>query len=82
LDTELQTQYDNYFTMFRTEGWKQFIEDMNEVYEAYRREDIKDDIDLAKVQGERKILKNILVFEDAIHSTYDALEEDDYDSSL
>lgn len=82
MDTELQTQYDNYFTMFRTEGWKQFIEDMNEIYEAYRIEDIKDDIDLAKVQGERKVLKNILAFEDAIRSTYDALNEDGYDSSL
>ena len=36
----------------------------------------------AKVQGERKVLKNILAFEDAIHSTYDALNEDGYDSSL
>lgn len=82
MDTELQTQYDNYFAMFRTEGWKQFIEDMNGVYESYSIDNLKDDLDLFKVQGERKVLKNILVFEDAIRSTYDALNEDDYDSSL
>jgi len=68
--------------MFRTEGWKQFVEDMTDVFEGYRIEDIKDDIDLAKVQGERKILKNILAFEDAVSTTYDTLVEEDSDTQV
>jgi hypothetical protein len=55
---------------------------MTDVFEGYRIEDIKDDIDLAKVQGERKILKNILAFEDAVSTTYDTLVEEDSDTQV
>jgi hypothetical protein len=55
---------------------------MTDVFEGYRIEDIKDDIDLAKVQGERKILKNILAFEDAVRTTYDTLVEEDSDTQV
>lgn len=82
MDQYLKTQYDNYFEMFRTEGWKQFVEDMTDVYQGYRIEDIKDDIDLAKVQGERKILNTILAFEDSIRTTYDTFAEEDSDTEI
>lgn len=82
MDDHLKTQYENYFALFRTEGWKQFIEDMSIVYEGYQIEDIKDDLGLAKVQGERKILRNVLVFEDAIRTTYDTLMEESSDTAL
>lgn len=82
MEQYLKTQYDNYFEMFRTEGWKQFVEDMTDVFKGYRIEDIKDDIDLAKVQGERKILNTILAFEDAIRTTYDTFAEEDSDTEV
>lgn len=82
MDQYLKTQYDNYFEMFRTEGWKQFVEDMTDVFQGYRIEDIKDDIDLAKVQGERKILNTILAFEDSIRTTYDTFAEEDSDTEI
>ena len=82
MDQYLKTQYDHYFEMFRTEGWKQFVEDMTDVFEGYRIEDIKDDIDLAKVQGERKILNTILAFEDSIRTTYDTFAEEDSDTEI
>jgi hypothetical protein len=71
LDTETQIQYDNYFTLFRTDGWKQFIEDMQELYDTYSIEDIKDELQLSRVQGERHILNQILKFEWAIQNSYD-----------
>lgn len=82
MDQYLKTQYDNYFEMFRTEGWKQFVEDMTDVFQGYRIEDIKDDIDLAKVQGERKILNTILAFENSIRTTYDTFAEEDSDTEI
>jgi hypothetical protein len=79
LDTELQRQYDNYFEMFSTEGWKQLIEDLEDISDNFRIEDIKDEVDLANIQGQLKVLKQILYFEDSIRRTHDDLvgETDD-----
>lgn len=73
MDQELQQQYDNYFAMFSTEGWKQFVEDLEDIVDNFRIEDIKDEVDLAKTQGQLKVLKQILYFEDSIRRTHDEL---------
>mgnify|MGYP003628159159 CR=1 FL=1 len=75
MDTNLQKAYDNYFALFRTEGWKQFIEDMESVYDGFHIEDIKDEQSLFKTQGELKILNNILCFENGIKANYEILTE-------
>lgn len=79
LDPEVSEQYDNYFHLFRSKGWKQFVEDMQEVYDGYLIENIKDDIQLAYVQGERRILNNILNFENSINHSYELFTEDNDD---
>jgi isopentenyl diphosphate isomerase/L-lactate dehydrogenase-like FMN-dependent dehydrogenase len=79
LDNEIQNQYDNFFNTFATEGWKQLVEDLSDIYDGYRIEDIKDDIHLASVQGERRILNMILNFEDSIRRSYEDLQETDDD---
>jgi isopentenyl diphosphate isomerase/L-lactate dehydrogenase-like FMN-dependent dehydrogenase len=79
LDNEIQKQYDNFFSTFATDGWKQLVEDLSDIYDGYRIEDIKDDIHLASVQGERKILNMILNFEESIRRSYDDLQETDDD---
>lgn len=79
MDQELQRQYDNYFEMFATEGWKQLIEDLEEVTDSFRIEDIKDGVDLATTQGQLKVLNQILYFEDSIRRTYDDLLEESDD---
>lgn len=76
MDIDLEKQYDNYFRIFSTKGWKQFIEDMQDVYDNYRIEDIKDEIQLAQVQGERKILWQVLKFEESLRHAYDSHIED------
>jgi len=73
LDQELQQQYDHYFEMFATQGWKQFVEDLEDISDNFRIEDIKDDVDLANIQGQLKVLKQILYFEDSIRRTHDDL---------
>jgi hypothetical protein len=65
--------------MFRTEGWKQFIEDMQDIYDSYIIEDIKDELQLSRVQGERFILNQILNFEWSIQNAQDLLNESDDD---
>lgn len=73
MDQELQRQYDNYFEMFATEGWKQLVEDLEDITDNFRIEDIKDEVDLANIQGQLKVLKQILYFEDSIRRTHDEL---------
>ena len=75
MDQELQQQYDHYFEMFATQGWKQFVEDLEDIFNGFRIEDIKDDVDLANIQGQLKVLKQILYFEDSIRRTHDDLME-------
>jgi hypothetical protein len=76
MNPELQEQYDNYFEMFRTQGWKQFIEDMSEVYDSFYIEDIKDELELYKIKGERKVLNQIINFENSIKTSHENLLED------
>ena len=76
MDQELQQQYDNYFEMFATEGWKQFVEDLEDISDNFRIEDIKDDVDLANIKGQLKVLKQILYCEDSIRRTHDDLVGD------
>lgn len=79
MDQELLNQYENYFQMFRTEGWKQFVEDMQAIYDSYRIEDIKDEKNLAYIKGERRILNQVLQFEPAIKRNYDMAMEQSSD---
>ena len=79
MDQELQRQYDNYFEMFSTQGWKQLIEDLEDISEGFRIEDIKDEVDLANIQGQLKVLRQILYFEDNIRRTHDELLESEDD---
>lgn len=79
MDQELQRQYDNYFEMFSTQGWKQLIEDLEDISEGFRIEDIKDEVDLANIQGQLKVLRQILYFEDNIRRSHDELLESEDD---
>ena len=75
MDPQLQKQYENYFDMFATQGWKQFVEDMDDIYNSYRIEDIKTEQNLAYVKGERRMLHQVLSFEATMRRTYDSLME-------
>lgn len=63
--------------MFITDGWKQFIEDMEDIYDTYRIEDITDEQQLNRIKGERSILWRIINMEQSIHHAYDSMKEDD-----
>ena len=82
MEPEVKQQYDNYFELFRTQGWKQFIEDMQSVFDTYSIESIVDGQQLAKVQGERRVLNQILNFEWSIRNNFEMEEEESDDSSL
>lgn len=77
MDSDLEKQYENFFSMFITDGWKQFIEDMEDIYDTYKIEDIKDEQQLNRVKGERSILWRIINMEQSIRYAYDNMAEGD-----
>jgi len=75
LSPEDQKYYDNYFDVFATTGWKQFIEEINSILDNHRIEDIKNETNLAFVKGERDALRRILRFETGMKMAYDSILE-------
>jgi hypothetical protein len=77
LSPEENKYYDNYFDLFATDGWKQFVEEINDILGKHRIEDIKNEQHLAFVKGERDALFRIRRFEQGIKSAYDVLTKDE-----
>lgn len=67
--------YENYLDLFLTDGWKQFVEEAKDLLDSYVIEDIKDEIDLAFVKGQRSSLLNITRFETGIKNAIDMESE-------
>jgi hypothetical protein len=74
LSPEEQKYYETYFDLFMTDGWKQFIEEINEILDRHRIEDIKNETHLAFVKGERDALFRVRRFETGIKTAYDVLQ--------
>ena len=61
MDKALQEYYEARFDMMSTQGWKDFIEDVEKIVEAYDRiSEIKDTEDLWKRKGQLDILNWVL----------------------
>jgi len=67
--------YDNYFNLFVTEGWKEFISEIQEIVDGQRIEDIRDEAQLNYTKGERSALKRITQFEGGVRLSYDLIKE-------
>lgn len=76
MSPEEQKYYETYFDLFLTDGWKQFIEEINDILDKHRIEDIKNEQHLAFIKGERDALFRIRRFEQGIKSAYDVLTKD------
>lgn len=63
--------YETYFDLFLTQGWKQFILEIQDSVESYRIEDIKDESHLKIIQGNLQTLNRIVNFENAMRNAYD-----------
>ena len=75
MSPEENKYYDNYFDLFATDGWKQFIEEIDEILDKHRIEDIKNEQQLAYIKGERDALFRIIRFEQGMKTAYDVLTE-------
>ena len=82
LSPEIEKYYEHYFDLFITEGWKQLIEEVNEILGSHSIDSIKDEKELALLQGERVALKRLASFETNIKNSYDYIKESENDPSI
>ena len=75
MDKETQEYFEDYFELFSTEGWKQFIEEIEDIIDTFSIENIKNQDDLKTTQGQLQILNRIANFEESIRNAYDQAED-------
>lgn len=72
---EEEKYYDQYFELFASEGWKQFIAEIQEIIDGHRIEDIKDEAHLQHIKGARASLFKVLRFENGVRHTHEVITE-------
>lgn len=72
---EEEVYYERYFDLFSTDGWKQFIEELEEIIDNYTIDEIKDEKHLNTVKGQLQILYRVTGFETSIRNSYDYASE-------
>ena len=77
LSPEEQQYYENYFDLFLTSGWKQFVKEAKETLDSHSIDDIKNEKDLSRLQGQRVALLNIIRFETGIQNAFEELSNND-----
>lgn len=73
---EDEKYYEAYFDLFLTDGWKQFIEDLQSTSEAFDVRNIKDGESLKFIQGQLMILDRMVNFEHGIRTAYDDINNE------
>ena len=82
MDQETQQYYDNYFSLFSTEGWKQLTQEFtNNAVQINSVEATKDSNDMYFRKGQLNVLAHILNLQTIVETNYEeatkAPEEDD-----
>jgi len=78
MDKELEKYYNNFFEMFRTEGWKQLLEEVeNNVEQTNNLEITKDEQDLYFRKGQLAVFRSLINLEQLMTSAQEQAESED-----
>jgi hypothetical protein len=78
LERELQDYYENRFATMATIGWKDFIEDVQLLFDTYNKVNTVDTHDeLQKRKGQLDILQWVLSLKDVSEQSYEELQNAD-----
>lgn len=76
MDKELAKYYEDRFSMMATPGWKQLIEDAEEMLKAFNRIDTAETFEeFNKRKGQVDILQWLLTLKQVSEQTYEELKE-------
>ena len=74
INREDEKYYNNYFDLFRSDGWKQLTEELTQNAATINNVAmVKDAEDLFFRKGQLEVLVYLLQFEDSINNSYDDL---------
>ena len=72
MDQETQTYYDQYFSLFLTDGWKQLIQDFsNNALQINSLEAVKDVNDMYFRKGQLNVLAHLINMETIVSTNYE-----------
>lgn len=78
MNKELQEYYENRFTTMATIGWKEFIEDVQSLFDTYNQiNSVDSHDDFLKRKGQLDILQWILTLKDVSSQAYEELQLED-----
>ena len=81
MDKELETYYNNFFDLFRNEGWKQLCTELVNNIEIINNVNItKDEQDLFFRKGQLTVLSNLVNLEETINNNYKEIIETNEDA--
>jgi hypothetical protein len=80
MDQETQTYYDQYFSLFLTDGWKQLIQDFsNNALQINSLEAVKDSDDMYFRKGQLNVLAHLINMETIVSTNYEEANKTEND---
>jgi hypothetical protein len=80
MDQETQTYYDQYFSLFLTDGWKQLIQDFsNNALQINSLEAVKDSNDMYFRKGQLNVLAHLINMETIVSTNYEEANKTEND---
>ena len=77
MDKALEKYYENRWHTMSTEGWKQFTEDVQGIFDAVNKvAPIQNELDLFFRKGQLDILQWVLTLKESSEQAYEALQKD------
>lgn len=76
LEPEVQKYYNTYFDLFMTDGWKQFMTDIQSAIDTHSILALQDAKDLHLKQGQLQVFYRLLNWEDSIKNAYESVLEE------
>jgi hypothetical protein len=78
LDIKLQKYYEDRFATMTTQGWTDFIEDVQALFDAYNQiSTVESHEELHKRKGQLDILQWILTLKNVSEQTYEELKDEE-----
>ena len=77
MNKDLQKYYEDRFTMFTTQGWKDLVEDIEKIKATIKIEDIQDEKTLFARRGELRIMNWLINLKDVSEQAHQDLENED-----
>jgi hypothetical protein len=80
MNKETQDYYENYFSLFMTDGWKQLMEEFSSnAFNINSVEATKDPDDMYFRKGQLNVLAHLINMESIVNTNYDQASDDEDD---